>query len=102
MPQEYTFTVPIKVFEDAGTRALFAWLPQDMGAEILEEVRAVKKKPGKSVKVTALVGRTRWDTAIFRDDAEKTYALPLKAAVRDQELLREGQMVEATVILDFS
>ena len=100
MSLEYTFAVPIRVFEDAGTRALFAWMPREMAAEILEGVKAVKKKPGKSVKVTAIVGRTRWDTAIFRDEAEKTYALPLKAAVRDAEQLREGETVEATVILN--
>ena len=99
MSLEYTFSGPIWVWEDAGTRALFVRLPRDMAADIVEEVKCVKKKPGKSVRVTAIVGGSSWDTAIFRDESEKTFALPLKAAVRDKELLREGQMVEVTIVL---
>ncbi len=101
MSLEYTFSAPIRVWEDAGTRALFVWLPRDIAAEILHQAKAVMPKR-KSVPVLAMVGNTRWETAIFRDEAEKTYALPLKAVVRDKELLREGQTVEATVILNFS
>ena len=101
MSLEYTFTAPIRLWEDAGAKALFVWLPRDIAAEIRSQARAAIPKR-KSVPVFAIVGATRWETAIFRDEAENTYALPLKAAVRDKELLREGQTVEATVILNFS
>jgi hypothetical protein len=100
MSLEYTFTAPIWVWEDAGVRALFLRLPKDIAAEILTEAKAAIPKR-KSVPVFAIVGNTRWETAIFRDEAENTYSLPLKAAVRDKELLREGEMVEATIVLNF-
>jgi hypothetical protein len=99
MSSEFTFSARIWVWEDAGTRALFVKLPKDIAVDILSQAKVVIPKR-KSVPVFAIVKNTRWETTIFRDEAESTYALPLKAAVRDKELLREGQTVEVTVVLN--
>jgi len=49
-----------------------------------------------------MIGRTRWKTSIFRDRKREAYLLPVKAAVRSKEQLREGEPAEVylTVELD--
>lgn len=51
-----------------------------------------------SVKVVATIGRTRWSTSLFPHKATGGFLLPLKAEVRRQEDLAEGDI--ATVRLE--
>jgi hypothetical protein len=51
-----------------------------------------------SIRVTATIGETRWQTSIFPHRESGGFILPLKADVRAQEGLEEGAMV--TVLLD--
>jgi hypothetical protein len=46
-----------------------------------------------SVRVTAQIGRTRWQTSLFPHRGSGGFILLLKAAVRRQEALREGNRV---------
>lgn len=46
-----------------------------------------------SVPVTVTVGQTRWQTSVFFDSKAGAYLLPIKAAVRKNEILTAGKTV---------
>jgi Domain of unknown function (DUF1905) len=51
-----------------------------------------------SVRVTATVGETSWQTSLFRAGKSDGYMLPLKADVRKREGVSEGDVI--TVMLE--
>lgn len=52
-----------------------------------------------SVRVTATLGSTRWQTSVFRDSRGGGYLLPLKAQVRQAESIEDGDMISVTLEL---
>lgn len=58
-----------------------------------------KKRGWGSMKVTATIGETTWQTSIFPEKNEGGWLLPVKAAVRQAEGLVLGNEVEVTVDL---
>ena len=48
-----------------------------------------------SVRISATIGATTWQTSIFASKDVGGYLLPLKAAVRKAERLAEGTPVDA-------
>jgi hypothetical protein len=45
------------------------------------------------MKVTAAIGGSEWETAIWFDTKSSTYLLPLKAAIRKRENVDPGRDV---------
>ncbi|MGB4076239.1 MAG: DUF1905 domain-containing protein [Minisyncoccia bacterium] len=64
---------------------------------------AIKKTWGKhargwgSLPVCATIGKTSWNTSIFPDKKSGSYLLPLKAAVRKAEQVKDGATLTCTV-----
>ena len=52
-----------------------------------------------SVRVTATLGGTRWQTSVFRDSREGGYLLPLKAQVRRAEAVDAGDRISVELTL---
>jgi hypothetical protein len=52
-----------------------------------------QKKGWGSLPVKVTIGKTTWKTSIFPDKKTQSYLLPLKAEVRQQEHLKEGNSV---------
>lgn len=50
-----------------------------------------------SVKVSATIGATQWDTSVFPDKKSGGFMLPVKAAVRRAEKLSEGDTVSLSL-----
>lgn len=50
-----------------------------------------------SIRVTATVGATRWQTSLFPHRESGGFILPLKAEVRQRENLETGQQVTVTL-----
>ena len=50
-----------------------------------------------SVRVTATIGNTSWQTSLFPNKQQGGYMLPLKADVRRREEINEGDVVNATI-----
>ena len=50
-----------------------------------------------SVRVTVLVGNTKWKTSIFPDKASGCYFLPVKADVRKSENLHLGDVARCII-----
>lgn len=74
----------------------FVSLPQDLGIEIRAQFRDSEEAWGR-LKVKACIGRSEWRCAIWYDSKHKTYLLPLKASIREQEDLQEGKDCEVNL-----
>ena len=98
MPLDLSFNAEIWLWQDQATW-VFVTLPKRIAAEI-DELFKGRKKPYGTVKVTAIVGGTRWNTSIFRDKKRATCVLPLKAAVRAKERLQPGDNIEVALLID--
>ena len=52
-----------------------------------------------SVRVTATIGTTDWQTSLFPNKQQGGYMLPLKADVRKREGVREGDVISVSLAL---
>ena len=78
-----------------------AWHWVELDEDVSEAVERFSGGPSggwASIKVTATVGHTTWNTSLFLSDAD-TYLLPLKATVRRAESIRDGDEVDIRVRL---
>jgi hypothetical protein len=76
----------------------FISLPVDDSEEIRHRTEGMANGFG-SVRVTATIGGSRWQTSIFPDSARQAYALPVKKAVRKAEGLTPGDSARVIVEL---
>jgi hypothetical protein len=81
---------------DGATAWHFITLPKDIAAEI-KFLAADKKSPWGSLRVSAQIGKTKWNTSLFPDSKRGSYLLPVKAAVRKVENLKDGTSVTCTI-----
>jgi hypothetical protein len=68
----------------------FARLPVDVAEELRH--RAAIAGWG-SVRVSATIGSTTWQTSVFPEKATQSFLLPIKRAVRDAEGIDDGDVV---------
>lgn len=93
------FTSPCWLYSGKGAW-YFVTLPPDSAAEISYFSKALnggKRTGWGSVRVTVQVGKTVWQTSLFPDSKNKSYVLPIKAAVRKAENIVEGNIIEVRV-----
>ena len=76
----------------------FAYTNKAQAAEIKEKHGKVKRGFG-SIRVTALIGKTKWKTSIFPDKYSGCYVLPLKAAVCRAEGIDAGDTITLSLII---
>lgn len=79
----------------------FVSLPHEKSEEIkfFNENLSSKKRGWGAVKVLAKIGNTQWRTSIFPQKAG-AYILPIKAEVRKQEKILEGNTVHVVLRID--
>ena len=75
-------TLPIEIAEDI-------WFKQKMNI-------GGKARGFASIPVIVQVGKTEWQTSIFRAKKINSYILPIKSAVRHAEKLSTGQSVSVS------
>ncbi len=73
----------------------FITVPPDQ-ADALKTIAAVVTYGWGMIPVQAQIGRSTWKTSLFPKDG--SYVVPIKAAIRQREKLKEGDRV--TVRLD--
>ncbi len=82
--------------------ALIAWhfvtIPHKQAVEI-QLLFGSKQKGWGSLPVEVIIGKTRWNTSIFRHRESNSYILPLKSDVRKKEDIYEGDVVNFTLFL---
>lgn len=90
------FTAPLWVSTGAG-----AWHFVTVPTETAAQIRFFRQRgPGfGTLRVTARIGQTGWQTSLFPDKASGSFFLPVKAEVRRREALSVGQSVDVTLRL---
>ncbi len=69
--------------------------------KISEEIKTKCKKyiyGSGFVGITATLGKTTWDTALFPHTKEGVYLLSIKASVRKKEQVFEGDLVKIKIV----
>ena len=97
MALELSFDAELWQYEgDGGWH--FVTLPVDLADEVREQV---PRRPGfGSVRVSAVVGDTRWQTSLFPEAASRSYVLPVKQQVRRANDLLPGDRVTVRITVD--
>lgn len=90
----FTLTTNLWKYPTQAAAWYFVSLNQEISAQIKSQPRP--KKGWGSIRVSATIGHTTWDTSIF-PNKEGVYLLPVKASVRKAEDIFEGESV--TVLL---
>ncbi len=90
----YEFTAPLWLHSEMPGSWYFITLPLDAA----DEIRATQERRGfGSVRVSATIGDSTWDTSVFPETRTSSYVLPVKAAVRDRQGIDEGDLVAVTI-----
>ena len=90
---EYEFSA--KAYFDAW---VFVSLPKEISAEIRNNFKWLEEGWGR-LKVTATLGTSKWQTAIWFDTKQDTYLLPIKANIRKQENVILGEDIKISVVV---
>lgn len=77
----------------------FITLPDKTGHAVKAATYGPRRGWG-SVRVTARIGKTLWQTSIFPDSKSGSYVLPVKAEVRKKEGLEAGKTAQVSLTLD--
>jgi hypothetical protein len=98
---ESTYRTRAKLWRWQGGKASWHFLTLPVG--VAEEIRAVdaggRRVGFGSLRVTATIGTTSWQTSIFPAAQLNSYLLPVKAAVRKAEQLVEGKTVALQLVV---
>jgi hypothetical protein len=97
----FTFIGKCWLWQGKGTWH-FITLPQDKSEEIkfFSDNHFGKRRGWRSVRVSANIGGTIWETSIFPSGSLEAYILPIKAEVRKKQKIVAGNDVE--VLLQIS
>lgn len=97
-PGYRTFTIDAEVWLYAAETGSWHFLstPEDVTKHLQERFAGIARGWG-SLKVTATIGGTSWETSIFPDKKRGSFLLPIKAAVRKAEHIEAGNTVHCTL-----
>ena len=76
----------------------FVSLPKELAAEIRDNFKWREEGWGR-MKITAKLGNSEWQTAIWFDTKQETYLLPLKASIKKQEKVKLGEAVKVLILV---
>lgn len=80
----------------AGAGWFFVTLPDDLTMPIRTRALGMMKSFG-ALRVSALIGATKWNTSIFFDTKASAFLLPVKADVRRKEKVGVGDVVTCSI-----
>jgi hypothetical protein len=91
----HDFTAELWLHSDMPGAWSFVTLPLDAA----DEIRATNERRGfGSVRVRAAIGDTEWEASVFPDTKTTSFLLPVKAAVRREQRVSEGDLVAVTIM----
>jgi hypothetical protein len=98
-PEIFAVTAPLWRWKSATAPASWYFITIDPGTAMAIRAEAYDRMGRwKSVKVSAVIGETRWQTSLFPHKESGGFLLPVKATVRKAEGISEGD--EVTVSLE--
>ncbi len=83
----------------AGAGWFFLTLPDDLTMLIRTRALGLMRSFG-SLRVSALIGKTKWNTSIFFDTEANAFLLPVKADVRRKEKIAVGDAVTCSIAFE--
>jgi hypothetical protein len=95
MSMSYEFIEELRLYHGDG-----AWYFITLPVEYAEEIKYITlplKRGFGSIKVSATIGSTTWNTSIFPDSKSKSYLLPIKKEVRLVNHLQEGMKSKVVI-----
>lgn len=98
LPHQWTFQAPLWRW-DGPSAWFFVSLPEPVADDIADAAQTMPRAGFGSVRITAQIGSSAWDTSVFPDKGRGTYLLPVKKAVRTAHGIDEGDDVTITVTL---
>ena len=98
--EEIKYEFSARTYQYSSSEEMCGWtfvsLPKELSTEIREKFKYLEEGWGR-MKVTAKLGSSEWQTAIWFDTKQATYLLPLKAKIRKQEKVVLGEAVKIIV-----
>lgn len=96
-----TYRFRAKLWRWTGGKA--SWHFVTLPAALSREIRLVDAGPRRigfgSLRVTAMIGGSVWQTSIFPSTGAQAYLLPVKASVRKAEQFREGRQASVQIMV---
>ena len=93
----HSFTA--RIWQYAGKGAWhFLSLPEGLSAEIRKNYGSEEEGWGR-LKVSARIGSTEWQTALWFDSKANTYLLPIKSDVRKKEKIGINSDIQVVIII---
>ena len=66
---------------------------------LMRRLESGRRRGWGAMRVSVIIGQTRWDTSMFPDKVSGGWLLPVKASVRKAECLVAGDEVTLTLVL---
>lgn len=105
-PALVRFAAPLQIWTNEAENGSvgFVILPaeaaeQVAGHELVRRLELGKRRGFGSVKVTATIGDSTWDTSVFPQKGRESWFMAVKVAVRRAEGIEEGDLVEVELEL---
>lgn len=95
---EYSFAAELWAWRGNKTDWIFITVPQDVSAHAQYFTDHIQRG-FKSLKVSAQIGDSEWQTSMFPSKERKAYLLPIKKSVRDAQNLAPGDEAKVRVTL---
>lgn len=92
----HTFSNPL--WKDKSGGWSFVTVPKNISKEIRGQLQWQEEGWGR-MKVTAIIEQLEWKTSIWFDTKMDTYILPVKAEVRKKLSLKEGNLLNVTILV---
>jgi hypothetical protein len=86
----WTFDAEVFRWDAEGPSWRFARVPGEVADDVREQAFA---RGFGSVRVDVTIGNTSWTTSLFPEQATGSFLLPVKAAVRKDEGIDDGDVV---------
>ncbi len=97
---KYEFSA--KVYRYSASADMVGWtfvsLPKELSTEIRDNFKHLEEGWGR-MKITAQIGNSEWQTAIWFDTKQDIYLLPLKAAIRKKEDIVLDKDVKVAILI---
>lgn len=94
---KYEFTAKVWKYNSTGAW-YFVSLSSDLSKEIRESLKWQEEAWGR-LKVSAMTGKTQWETAIWYDTKLQCYLLPLKAEIRKKENIENDKIISISILI---
>lgn len=97
---DFTFTAKLWIYQGKGAW-YFISVPNEQSDQIKfftsPDITGRKRRGWGSVRVSATIGVTTWQTSIFPSKSSGQYILPVKKEIRKKTKVGEGDDVEVTL-----